>query len=384
MKKCVIINASNYPYGLASVEKIKLISKGLSNNGYKVYVLNLFSNIDGSKYLDLKHVGKAGKSIFIYTSGFSHRLSKIKMLLFLPIALIKEVYFFKRLFNKSEKKVMVLQYTAVVFVLWYYLLSKIFGAKLFINTMEYHFGIKPGVKAWFFDNHSYFFVKGVIVISDFLKNLVKKNFKDKPVLVLPVTVDFSRFPKNSYKIADYSLFCASAAYSRVFKFVINSFEFVKNENHRLVLVANGNQSEMNYIEKLIYKCSKKDLIKLYSSLEYYELIKKYKESKLLLIPMFDDERDNARFPHKIGEYTASKRPILATPVGEVAYYFDDGVNIFFSKGFSEKLFGEKLAEIIQDNQKADEVGLNGFKLGIKHFDYIKQGAMLSDFFNTCK
>jgi len=40
-----------------------------------------------------------------------------------------------------------------------------------------------------------------------------------------------------------------------------------------------------------------------------ELLRLYRQSSLLLAPLFDDVRSEARFPTKIAEYLGSGRPV---------------------------------------------------------------------------
>jgi len=76
MDTIIIINSSNFPFGYASVEKIKLLTKGLNNQNWKTYVLNMFSNLAEKEYSQLKPIGKYEKTIYIYIHPSS--LSKLK------------------------------------------------------------------------------------------------------------------------------------------------------------------------------------------------------------------------------------------------------------------------------------------------------------------
>lgn len=294
--------------------------------------------------------------------------------------MIREIFIIKKLFNHKKSKVIVFQYGSFLLLVWYFILSRFFRANFYINTMEYHIAIKNSLNARLFDKYSYFFSDGVIVISKFLEKLVKQRFPKHKTLVLPVTVDFNMFGKYDGKIHDYSLFCASAGHIRVFKYVINAFNYVDNKNHQLVLVGNGKAAEMDLLRNAISKSPYTNRIKLYSNLDYNSLILKYQQAKLLLIPMYNDERDMARFPHKIGEYTASKRPILLTPIGDSTLYFQDNVSAFFSRDTSESSFGHKMNNVLKDDKLLNKVGEAGFNIGIESFDYLKQGEILSKYF----
>ena len=380
MKTCIIINSDNFPYGLASVEKIKLLSRGLEENGYRVIVINMFSNINPLEYTVHKSIGRYKNTTYIYTSGRPFAVTKPHKLLLIPITLIKEISLFKRLFANSSDKSIIIQYTHLIFVIWYFLLSKLLGLRMFINTMEYHGLVKKSLKGFLFDKYSCKFSNGVIVISHFLKEMTIKNCRNKKVLTLPATVNFELFEKRKPNIQNYSLFCASASYYNTFEFIVKSFEKLKNvSEHELVLVANGSSSKLEKIYCLVNSSKKSNLIKVKSSVKYEYLVEMYCNASVLLIPLFDNLRDKARFPHKIGEYTASRRPILTTNVGEIPYYFEDMKSAFIVDRIDEEPFGEKWNYILNDNELADNVGINGYYVGLEYFDYQKQGKKLAEF-----
>lgn len=382
MKKIVFINSSNFPYGLAVVEKLKLIANGLYENGYNVYLLSMYSTLSKNEYPSHKKVGKLEKALYIYTSGRQFNFSKIGKLLFLPLTMINEYLVMKRLFRKSNERTIVIHYLPFILVIWYYVLAKLLNAKFVVHMMEYNTVIKNNFNSKIFDRYVNVFTNGAVVISEFLKSYINKHYPKKRIFVLPVTANFKLFDGLKYSDGNYSLFCASAGHLRIFKFVINAFSYVKDEKHLLYLVANGSSYQMNEVSKIINDSSKSNKIRLFTQLEYKDLLDKYSNARILLIPLNDDERDRARFPHKIGEYTASRRPILSTKVGEIPYYFKDSENAFISDEINEKSFGSKIDYILQNPELAENVAKSGYQTGIKYFDYQKQGVKLAEFFSS--
>jgi len=380
MKNIIIINSSNYPYGYASVEKIKLIAKGLSLQDFTVYVINMFSTLRKDKYPNHKTIGKSGKSIYIYSSGKACAMKKASKLFLLPYVLIKEACLINRILKVSEERNAIIQYSPFILVIWYFCLSKLLHFNLYINTMEYHVSIKKSLNSKLFDHYSYGLAKGVIVISHFLQQLVLRKFPQKKILILPVTVDHDLFNHDPGKTEDYILFCASAGHIRAIKFVIDSFNYVNNETILLKLILNGTDQQIKIIQEYLdLKSNKRKKIELISELQYNELVKLYMKALVLLIPLYNDERDSARFPHKIGEYTAAGRPILTTNVGEIPYYFENNLNAFILNDISSDSYGNKLNELLNNRSTLDFVGIRGREVGLSYFDYKKQGELLADF-----
>ena len=116
-----------------------------------------------------------------------------------------------------------------------------------------------------------------------------------------------------------------------------------------------------------------------SSIPYEDLLTLYKSADILLIPMRDTIQDNARFPHKIGEYTASQRPILSTNTGELKYYFVDEVSALLANEYSENSYVEKLTNALKSREHLDSIGKEGNIVGMANFDYLKQGIELKKF-----
>ncbi len=382
MKTCIIINSDNFPYGLASVQKIKLLGQGFYEHGYKVYVLNMFSNLIKSNYPNHKPIGKFNNIIYLYTSGITYKISKFKKILYFPLSLIKELNLLNRLIKKSSDVKVILQFTNIFMVIYYRIFFGLYGIKLFTNTMELH---KESIKGRLFDKYNCRFSKGVFVISHKLKQMTEANCPKTSTLVIPASVDFGAFEgkksKPDYK--NYSLFCGGAAYHDTFKFIIKSFEKIAEvfTEHKLLLIANGKQTDMNRINNIINESPFVDNISVYSSLEYENLISFYLNAQILLIPLLNNPRDKARFPHKIGEYAATKRPILTTNIGEISYYFKDGVNAFIAKTDNIKEYSNKWSFVLENKSLANEVGQNGYKLGLKHFNYSNQVKKMIEFMN---
>jgi hypothetical protein len=108
----------------------------------------------------------------------------------------------------------------------------------------------------------------------------------------------------------------------------------------------------------------------------------YKTADVLMIPLRNTLQDIARFPHKIGEYSAAKRPILTTNLGEPNLYFEDGVSAILADEFSQSSYLKKLSAIVTSKKKLDEIGLEGYKIGINNFDYHAQGNALIRFISN--
>jgi glycosyltransferase involved in cell wall biosynthesis len=224
-----------------------------------------------------------------------------------------------------------------------------------------------------FDNNFYKYTDRIICISDYLKNQVKNSNHGKLVFKIPPIIDFSFF--DSVKIESRNpsnfLFCGSAAYFDIIVFIINSFfysEAVKN-NYQLKLIINGASSQILRINEFVDKKKNRNNITILSKLSYIDLIRYYKSATALLIPISNNLQDKARFPFKICEYTASKRPIITSDTGAIEEFFKDNKTAFIAKADDYESFADKMNLVINEPGFANEIGANGYNLGKKVFNY---------------
>ena len=237
-----------------------------------------------------------------------------------------------------------------------------------------------------FDRYCSYFADGVIVISEFLKNEIIKRNGSLPFIKIPVICDFEEFnniaPANpGYK---YMLYCGTSDYLEVIFFTMELFEKVKDRNlynGKLVLIIGvGASQNIHILEKNIAESKYAKDIVLHKSVPYKEIIPLYKSADLLLIPLRNTVQDIARFPHKIGEYTASKRPLISTAVGELKYYFKNGKSAILADEYTVDSYLGALTAALSDENIFDKMGEEGYLVGYDNFHFKSNAAPIKKFF----
>lgn len=154
------------------------------------------------------------------------------------------------------------------------------------------------------------------------------------------------------------------------EFIIDSYNLISNTDVHLVLVCgNGKQEHFDRIENKIAQSPNKEFIHYKRNISYEELIGLYQHSLAALAPLRDTVQDVARFPHKSGEYCASGRPIITTAVGEMKYYFMDGVNGYVAEKYDTQQFADKMIEASSDLKRTEEIAAKSREMGLQNFDY---------------
>ncbi len=375
----IYLGCSGFPVGLAEIERQKLISKSLVNAGAMVTIINR----KGIHYDTVIPAHGTYEGIkYIYTSGsasrpphfFNRNYSKF-------IGIINELKYIYSESGKNKIDAAIISTMSFSLILYYRLISLIFGFKTILNYVEFSSAIKMRLKFtinnYFFDRFAVRLSDFVIPISDYLINYIKQISPDKPILKIPAICDFDKFKVAKISpVHPYFLFCGVVHYWEVIVFVIQSFSRINNNEYYLYLIINGNSKSKQKIFEAIEQSPKKLLIKTFSKLDYNELVNYYINSTGLLIPLRPTIQDTARFPHKLAEYTASGNPVITTKCGEIPKYFTDLKNALIADSYNEGEYSEKMQFVIDNPEQAKMIGKQGFDTGLEYFNYLTYGPKI--------
>lgn len=387
-KHIVFLGSSGFPYGMAEIQKILLISKSLTLKGNHVTVISTHGVHREKDYPELKPVGEYQNIKYEYTSGQPFRQDN-----FLRRNLLKVCGFVleaKSIREKTKKKRLdfaILSTTNFYLVAYYCMLSKILGFKTVLNYVEFFSGVKKKpiqitkrLNDYLFDKYAPRFVDAILPISEFLINHIGKVAPEKRYFKIPGLTDFERYNGiNIEKFNQYVLFCGAATYTEIIYFIIDAYNQVPDDSVYLYLVINGSAEEKRNVENYFTRTKKRGLIKMFSNLSERDLFTFYKNALALLIPLRPTFQDIARFPHKTGEYMASGNPVISTNYGEVKHYFKDKENIFLAEEYDIDLYAKAIHYVIENPAFAKSVGLEGKKLAEKLFDYKHRSDRIDKF-----
>ncbi len=387
----VYLGSNGFPYGMAEIQKLKLISKGLVIAGCEVTVISRKGVHKKGAHADLKSKGVHEGVHYVYTGG-----SPLKPKSFLKRNLqklsgaINEIRWLFRAGRTGKLDAAIVSTKRLALLVLYSVLSKLLNFKLVLSFVEYNSELskeKKGRASWndlLFERYAFSLVDGILPISDFLIEIVNQKAPNLPQLKVPVLCDFDKFQQPASNNQDiYFLFCG-AANMELISFILKSFDLASNDgrNYYLYLVVSGTPEKMRVLEQAIQESAKADQIKTFSNLPYTTLVELYLGATGLLIPMRPMARDVARFPHKIGEYSASGNPIVTTNFGEPKNYFVDNESAYIADLYEEQQFADKLSLILSDLEHAQQVGRNGKEVGLEEFNYKTYGYKIKDFIDS--
>ncbi len=384
----VYLGYSGFPFGLAEVKKMTLISKSLVSQGHSVNIINKKGVHNKSTYPDLKVTGDFESIQYIYTSGDPFRNDRFIRRNFLKMkGIINEVSVLRRMKRKKELDYAILSTHNFSSIFYYYILSKLVGFRTILNHVEYFSDAKmkwPKLGKWMndqlHDKYALLLVDISFPISEFLIDHIKKTAPHKHYLKIPILAEFEKFNNTEIlQLPAYFFFSGAAAHLEIVKFIIDSFMQLNDSPASLYLAIKGEKIHLHEIEKYINSRANPKKIKLFTTLTEKQLYNYYRNATALLIPLRPTIQDKARFPHKIGEYLASGNPVISTNYGEVKYYFKDMDTMLIASKYDVNLFSDKMQYVLDHPFESRAVGAKGQEFALGNFDYRIYGAKIEKF-----
>jgi glycosyltransferase involved in cell wall biosynthesis len=383
------LGTSGFPIGTAAVQRIGLTFKGLKKLGYYPLIINKHSIQE--KVFE-KKVNKSDGIPFVFTSIIHQRPPSFVVRNFNRISgFFGEFFLLLKIKRKIDTAIL---YTPSFGELVYYrILSKMLGFKVIIQYVELRSSIPDRntllkkINDYFFDNYFHKYCDGVIAISEFLMHHVAAKNKQLPRIKIPAICDFEAFEKvTPYKGFPYIMYCGTIEYLEVIEFILDLYTEIKKRNYysgNIILVISGtNKKNQDKLTDKLNGIALGDSISIKKGIPYSELLSLYKGADLLMIPLRNTLQDNARFPHKIGEYTAAQKTILSTNIGELKYYFTNEESAILAEEYSIAAYVSVLSNIFANNKNLNKIGENGHAIGKKNFDYTTQAKALKEFIES--
>jgi len=380
-----IYTSGDFPYGGAAENFVRQMALGLYKNNAQVEVIRL----RGDSY-SRKNDTPVRRSNYLFNKSFTNEALKFFELLcvifFVPISLL-----YRKIYKKDQIVLLYgIEYAYLVcpFIFW----SKIFRIKCYrIITDSYM--AKSLVPVWWkwpkyffyamqykhFDRH----LNGVIVLSRYLYGLcIKNRVKKEKVMLIPHFIDLNlknkKIPTND--VEDIICFCGTPSISNGIIDLVQAFAIVSKyrRNTKLLIIGKIPGDVFPEIKKLNDKS-----IHLTGYLKKDAIEPMMRSSSILVNPRQSGVWADAGFPTKLGEYFATKRPVVATRVGDLAYYFNDKEELVFAEPNNPRSLADAILFLLENKEKGNQIGLNGFNWASNNLDYIKNSQKLIEFLN-CK
>ncbi len=390
--RIAIFSEFSFPYGLSGTNRIISYSRGLVELGnfIKVYIGKPTEN--PNEILNTKQRGEYLGIKYLYPFK---RLIKSKKKVGRAIDTLLGFLFALRniaLDNKKENyEIFIISNDYPIIVFFASLFGSIIGIRRIILIVdEYPIPIRYGKRK--ISNTSNILFKlsfkkidGIFAMTQSLLNYYADLFNVRNHLLIPMTVENDRFENvGTIMENNYVAYIGNLEINKDgTDILIKSFSIVtkKFTKLKLFMCGQGNQKEIEKLQKLVIDLNLNEKVIFTGKLEREAVPPILCNAKALLLPRPSSMRAQGGFPTKLGEYLATGVATVVTNVGEIPVYLKDNKNAFIVEPGSVFLFANKLIYVLENPRIAKKVGEEGRRVAYEHFNYLNQAKMMSQFFH---
>lgn len=209
---------------------------------------------------------------------------------------------------------------------------------------------------------------GISVISKYLykKHLNHKN--SLPVTLVPIAAEnlYFRLTKNIKDSYDL-LYSGTYAEKEGLPTLIDAFAKFTKDINRAKLIMTGN-CPVYIVELLKNKLGDLDNVELTGRLDdssYYQTIN---NADVLLMTRTNSPFANAGFPYKLGEYLATRNPVICSDVCDISLYLTNQVSAIIIPPDNSRLLYKAIRYLYANPKRAKEIGYEGYERCFKYFN----------------
>lgn len=385
----LLVTSSNFPFGSASANVLRLFAVGLANEGNEVSVLIQRGKQFGNTINQEAKINKVEKVAYRYC-GFVQRpnnfflkildsfLGTLIPILSITIKKLKSQVDIVTIYNHSGFEIALIVFFCRILrvpvvnhvVEWYDKASVVTNWWRIVNWWDFMFCMKIVNK----------FGNGLIVTSNFLKNYYLEHpFKDESIFILPNLVDMSVFETTSKLVNKYDQiqigYCGTPTRKDGIDDLLEAFQIVYNKNKKTKLMIIGDHpGPLSLLPVLKEKCR---MLGIAEGVEFTGLVEWKKMPELLnscdilVLARPSGRFAEAGFPTKLGEYMACRKPVVVTSVGDLPLYLQDGVTAMIAEPDNPQSIADKINELIEKPALANEIAENGYKWADDKLNYLK-------------
>ncbi len=401
LKKIAILVTGNFPFGGASANFLRNLSLGLAKEENDIEVLIPTGNYYGNKVdVNSKRKGNIDGVSYKHLGYINHPKNYLGKILDLTLGLILPmVYLIKKsLFNKLD---VILVYDLTFLNITLLLFTKfITNNKLVIIVPEFYEKPKNRFHSlrtlnWysFYFSLKYLvrYADGIIVLTSYMNNYIKSELGYKRnIIVVANVIDPDRFDIG--KVKPFSKdkitigYCGTPTRKDGIQDLLKSFSILNKRNHKTHLliigdITNGGSIIQN-LEKDTLALGIKDNVTFTGLVSYNKMPGLLKSCQILALIRPQGIVSDAGFPTKLGEYFASKIPVVVTKVGDIPRYFKDEKQVILVEPGQIENIVEGFERLINSKELQQELTFNAFQWLEKNINYRIVGANVSSFINS--
>ena len=217
---------------------------------------------------------------------------------------------------------------------------------------------------------------GLIVISEALKQFyINSGLSANKVHVINMIVDSSRFDNlvQSESRVKTIVYCG-AGFTNEKDGVVDLVKAFSKINRiesevKLLLVGNPRNEEIKEeIKDIVERSGMTNNVIVTGKVPSTDIPLILKDASVLVLCRPDNMQAKYGFPTKLGEYLLSGNPVVATNVGDIHLFLEDGVDIMLATPGNLDEFANKIKQLIDNKELASLIGKNGQSKALQFFN----------------
>lgn len=387
MLSIIFLGGFPYPHGMAGTKRIQHAIDALKefpDVTIRVIILTQSSreNALNGSHMDIPYQTIMGD------------LRRLKMVFFLPMLYLKARGAIKRAFRADYENIIYNYGPPDLFNIGVLFYAKHLGYKIVFDIVEdydtamrisqsFIHRIKTAI-IQYLTRHIKCLAAGIVVISTHLqKKYEVLSAGEVPILLRPISVDFSDYPSYPAGFGDHVTLFYSGSFGVKdgLPVLLDAFDCVaeKHANIRLVLTGKGSDEMMHPVLVRIKASPFSDRIEYKGYLDDAAYYTALNAADIPCMTRIDSAYAHAGFPFKLGEFLATGKPVIASRVSDVGRFLVDKRDaILVTPGDSAEI-AAAVEYLLAQPQDAAAIGERGREKAKVHFDYQLQGHALLTF-----
>lgn len=384
----------DFPNGDASAALARLAVKGLRENGSTACLLVPHASQLGEDAGNERAIGHSDGVPYLYANGRTNRprsvlgalADSIKGMLVTATVIIRR----RRV---SEPQAVVLYTPDALEFLPLILVCLFCGVPLFVWTTELMSAAKSNSWKHGIRKVGHIltervlprFAHGYIVISTRLQAHYQQYIRKESILHVPILME-----ESSHKCSSLGVGHSPSViyYGGTFGgkdgvlYIIRAFKLLHEKYPNTVLMMSGrspNEGVMNEVYQLVRQNGLANAVQFKGFLRRDELMDLFQQVDIAIVCRTMDDMAQYGFPWKMGEYFATGKPIVATRVGDVECYFENGKDLWIAEPENPYSIAQMMEQVLVDYEKSLTIAEHGRQTALKVFDYKVQTRHVADF-----
>ncbi|MEN6292047.1 MAG: glycosyltransferase family 4 protein [Methanobacterium sp.] len=385
----VIITTSTFPEGNASTNRILAYCKGLIENYETVYVISIKPNYNCEKRAI--RFNYYGVNIDYFALPNLLPISN-KFLRFMNRQIIYAQTIHHFFIKKYRSTSILFHGRSLIIEIIVYIICRLNDNVLLFEEDEHpsiysrNMGfVKRNIYGYCDFHIRYKLYSGYLIMTESLiQYFLNLGIPEDNMKLIPHTVVIERFvnPISIYKFNKYMCFVGSLNENKDgILSLVKAFSIISNKYNdlHLVIAGYGSKLDKQLLFDLIHIHNLSPKVHFLGELSSNVIPGLLNNALVLLSCRPYSVQALYGFSTKIVEYLATGKPIVTTAYGDLKNYLKDGVNAFVAESSNYQIFANKIIEVIENYDKAIEVGQKGKELAVNSFNPTTQAKMIIDF-----